>query len=62
MNSMSVSGGVQLVDQLDSVIKLLNSKTVLVVLDGNGTALAKHAVTAEIITSKAELLRCRHQS
>ena len=49
--------GVQLVDQLDGVIKLLNSKTVLVVLDGNGTALAEHTVAAEIITSKTELLR-----
>ena len=48
--------GVQLVDQLDGVVKLPNSKAVLVILDSYRTALTEHTVAAEVITSKAELL------
>ena len=54
---MSGEWCVQLVYQLDGVVKLPNSKAILVILNGHWTTLAEHTVAAEIITSKTELFR-----
>ena len=41
---------IQLVNQLDSVVKFLNRKTILIILNSNWTTLTEHTVSTKIIT------------